>query len=41
LPIPYPKIEVRIEGVYQETVLSYLPDELAKVLELSIKEIRP
>jgi hypothetical protein len=41
LPIAYRKIEARVDGVHWETVLSYLPDELAKVLKLSVKETRP
>ncbi|MHB1699941.1 MAG: siphovirus Gp157 family protein [Acidobacteriaceae bacterium] len=41
LPICYRRIEARIAGVVWETVLSLLPDELAKTLESSIQEARP
>jgi hypothetical protein len=41
LPKCYCRIEARIAGVVWETVLSQLPDELAKALELSIQEMRP
>lgn len=41
VPKCYCKIEARIAGVVWETVLSLLPDELAKALESSIQEIRP
>lgn len=41
LPKCYCRIEARIPGVIWETVLSQLPDELAKVLESSIQETRP
>lgn len=41
LPKSYCRIEARIPGVIWETVLSLLPDELAKNLESSIKEACP
>ena len=41
LPLCYCRIEARIDGVVWETVLSLLPDELAKALESSIRESRP
>ena len=41
LPKCYCNIEARIPGVIWETVLSLLPDELAKALESSIQETRP
>ena len=41
VPKCYCKIEARITGVIWETVLSLLPDELAKTLEASIQETRP
>lgn len=41
VPKCYCKIEARIEGVIWETVLSLLPQELAKALESSIQETRP
>lgn len=41
LPMCYRRIEARIAGVVWETVLSLLPDELAKTLESSIQEARP
>jgi hypothetical protein len=41
LPISYCRIDARITGVIWETVLSLLPDELAKALESSIRETRP
>jgi hypothetical protein len=41
LPWCYCKIDVRIAGVVWETVLSLLPDELAKTLESSVLETRP
>jgi hypothetical protein len=37
----YCKIEARVTGVIWETVLSLLPDELAKALEASIHETKP
>lgn len=41
LPMCYRRIEARIPGVIWETVLSLLPDELAKTLNSSIREARP
>jgi len=41
LPVCYRRIEARIAGVIWETVLSMLPEELAKTLEASIQETRP
>jgi len=41
VPKCYCKIEARVTGVIWETVLSLLPDELAKTLESSIQETRP
>jgi len=40
VPKSYCRIEARIDGVVWETVVSLLPDELAKALELSVQEIR-
>lgn len=41
VPNCYCKVEARITGVLWETVLSLLPDELAKALEASVQETRP
>jgi len=41
VPKCYCKIEARITGVIWETVLSLLPDDLAKALESSIQETLP
>jgi Siphovirus Gp157 len=41
VPKSYCRIDARIDGVIWETVLSLLPDELAKNLESSIQETRP
>ena len=41
VPKCYCKIEARIPGFIWETVLSLLPDELAKSLESSVQETRP
>ena len=41
VPKCYCRIEARITGVIWETVLSLLPDELAKALEASVQEARP
>ena len=41
VPKCYCKIEARISGVIWETVLSLLPEELAKALEASIQETGP
>jgi len=41
LPKCYCRIEARVPGVIWETVLSLLPEELAKKLESAIQESRP
>jgi len=41
VPKSYCRIEARIPGIIWETVLSILPDELAKTLESSVQETRP
>jgi hypothetical protein len=41
LPKSYCRIEARIPGITWETVLSILPDELARTLESSVLETRP
>jgi hypothetical protein len=41
VPKSYCKIDARIEGVIWETVLSLLPEELAKALERSVQDTRP
>jgi hypothetical protein len=41
VPKSYCRIDARIDGVLWETVLSLLPDELAKSLESSVQETRP
>ena len=41
IPIAYCKLDVRVDGVLWETVLSCLPEKLAKGLELSLQEKRP
>lgn len=41
LPKCYCRIEARIAGVIWETVLSLVPEELAKSLEASVQETRP
>jgi hypothetical protein len=41
VPKCYCRIEARVSGVIWETVLSLLPDELAKTLEFSIQETLP
>ena len=41
LPKSYCRVDARIDGVVWETVLSVLPEELAKALECSVEEIRP
>jgi hypothetical protein len=41
VPKCYYRIEARVTGVIWETVVSLLPDELAKALESSILEARP
>ena len=37
----YCRIDARIPGIIWETVLSILPDELARTLESSVQEARP
>jgi hypothetical protein len=41
LPKCYRRIEARVPGIIWETVLSNLPDELARILESSVQETRP
>lgn len=41
VPKCYCRIEARITGVIWESILSLLPDELAKALEASVQEARP
>lgn len=41
VPMSYCRIEARVAGVIWETIISVLPDELARALEGSIQEIRP
>jgi hypothetical protein len=41
VPKCYCKIEARVTGMIWETVVSLLPEELAKALESSIEETRP
>ena len=41
VPKSYCKIDARIDGVLWETVLSLLPEELAKSLESSVQETKP
>ena len=41
VPKSFCKIEARIPGIIWETVLSILPDELARALESSVQETRP
>jgi hypothetical protein len=41
LPKSYCRIDVRIDGVIWETVLSLLPVELSSSLESSVQEMRP
>jgi hypothetical protein len=41
LPRCYCRIDARIPGVLWETILSLLPEELAKSLESSVQETRP
>lgn len=41
VPRAYCRIDARIDGVTWETVLSFLPEELAKALERSVQETRP
>ena len=41
LPKSYCRIDAGIDGVLWETVLSLLPDELAKSMELSVQDTKP
>jgi len=41
VPKSYCRIDARIDGALWETVLSLVPDELSKSLELSVQETRP
>ncbi len=41
VPKSYCRIDVRVDGVVWETVLSLLPDELSRSLESSVQETRP
>ena len=41
VPKSYCRIDARIDGVIWETVLSLLPEELAKALEFSVQDTRP
>jgi hypothetical protein len=41
VPKSYCRIDARIPGIIWETVLSILPDELARTLESSVQETRP
>ena len=41
VPKYYCRIDARIDGIVWETVVSLLPDELAKALESSVQEMRP
>lgn len=41
VPKCYCRIEARITGVIWESILSLMPDELAKALEASVQEARP
>ncbi len=41
VPIAYCKLDVRVDGVLWETVLSCLPEDLAKGLESALQEKRP
>lgn len=41
LPMAYRKVEVRIEGALWETILSYLPEELERVLIACRHETKP
>jgi hypothetical protein len=41
VPKCYCRIDARIDGVVWETILSMLPEELARSLELSVQETRP
>ena len=41
VPKSYCRIDARIDGVLWETILSVLPEELARALESSVQETRP
>jgi hypothetical protein len=41
VPKSYCRIDARIDGFLWETVLSVLPEELARALESSVQEIKP
>jgi len=41
LPRSYCRIDARIDGVLWETVLSVLPEELARAMESSVQELQP
>jgi hypothetical protein len=41
VPKCYCRIDARIDGVLWETIVSLLPDELAKALESSVQDMRP
>jgi len=41
VPKSYCRIQARIDGVVWETVVSLLPEELARALESSVQEIKP
>ncbi len=41
LPIAFCKVDLRLDGVVWETVLSYLPEELAKAVCSSLQDRRP
>ena len=41
VPKSYCRIDARVPGIIWETVLSILPDELARTLESSVQETRP
>ena len=41
VPKCYCRIDARIDGVVWETVLAFLPEELVKMLESSIQQVKP
>ncbi len=41
LPIAFRKVEARVGGVFWETILSYLPEELQRALAACIQETKP
>lgn len=41
LPLRYCQIDARIDGTVWETILSVLPDELARIMESSVQDSRP